>query len=517
MLYGEIGDHGPLDYALDQEYWIRGLSFKFHDSNIGGWPQLKGASMKMKIRFVAWLLVFALAQPGFGQDSAGEFNQAFQKALGAKDFDEALKLIEQDTAAPLGMKINRRAQIASFLMQANRKDEAMVQFEKAAGDAIQAAQEGKISNQEMQGTVMLATAMTRTIDAKKSSAWVSRAVEIVQSKLTDTELTPDHRILIDLLRMKMQFAETSQAESHKATLSECIAKCEELFSKQSTNPPKAATMLGIWGVQLQIADAQQSEETYSKATKLAESMIRETANANLVSNYLAIVSSYIGKSARNAPDRASVALDSAKSFLKSINSEDKNVNQVIEGFLKNSKNIERTIEGAKRLLTMVGKPAPAIDPMEWINGEPLSKLSDIEGRVVLIDFWAVWCGPCIATFPHLKHLDAEYSKQGLTILGVTRQYNMRWDDDKDTYTRSDTPVELSDEMQMLEKFIAKHELTHRTMVTPEKSEMQSQYAVTGIPHAVLIDKKGIVRLVKVGSGSQNAEEIESTIKQLLAE
>jgi hypothetical protein len=55
------------------------------------------------------------------------------------------------------------------------------------------------------------------------------------------------------------------------------------------------------------------------------------------------------------------------------------------------------------------------------------------------------------------------------------------------------------------------------MVTPEKSEMQSQYAVTGIPHAVVIDKQGLVRLVKVGSGSQNAEEIESTIKKLLAE
>jgi hypothetical protein len=47
--------------------------------------------------------------------------------------------------------------------------------------------------------------------------------------------------------------------------------------------------------------------------------------------------------------------------------------------------------------------------------------------------------------------------------------------------------------------------------------MQERYAVTGIPHAVLIDKQGIVRLVKVGSGSQNAEEIESMIKKLLDE
>ncbi|MFM8400834.1 MAG: TlpA family protein disulfide reductase, partial [Pirellula sp.] len=155
--------------------------------------------------------------------------------------------------------------------------------------------------------------------------------------------------------------------------------------------------------------------------------------------------------------------------------------------------------------------------MEWINGEPLSTLADLKGKVVLIDFWAVWCGPCIATFPHLKHLDQEYKDKGLTILGVTRQYNMRWDENTENYARSQTPVELDDEMQMLNKFIAKHQLTHRTMVTPEKSDMQERYSVTGIPHAVVIDKQGIVRLVKVGSGSQNAEEIESMIKKLLDE
>ncbi|MFM7974357.1 MAG: TlpA family protein disulfide reductase [Pirellula sp.] len=166
---------------------------------------------------------------------------------------------------------------------------------------------------------------------------------------------------------------------------------------------------------------------------------------------------------------------------------------------------------------MIGQPAPEIDPMEWINGEPLSTLADLKGKVVLIDFWAVWCGPCIATFPHLKHLDQEYKDKGLTILGVTRQYNMRWDENTENYARSQTPVELDDEMQMLNKFIAKHQLTHRTMVTPEKSDMQERYSVTGIPHAVVIDKQGIVRLVKVGSGSQNAEEIESMIKKLLDE
>jgi hypothetical protein len=47
--------------------------------------------------------------------------------------------------------------------------------------------------------------------------------------------------------------------------------------------------------------------------------------------------------------------------------------------------------------------------------------------------------------------------------------------------------------------------------------MQSRYFVTGIPHAVLIDKQGLVRLVKIGSGADNAREIEETIAKLLAE
>jgi len=237
----------------------------------------------------------------------------------------------------------------------------------------------------------------------------------------------------------------------------------------------------------------------------------------LVSNYVSMVSSFVGRNARSAPDTAAKALENAKKLLEGIDSDDRLVTQSIDNFLKNSKAMERTIESSRALVAMIGKPAPEIDPMEWVNGEPLSTLADLKGKVVLIDFWAVWCGPCIATFPHLKHLNEEFGPKGLTILGVTRQYNYAWDDEKSAIARSEQPVSLEDEMKMLEKFIGKHELTHRTMLTPEKSDMQARYFVTGIPHAVLIDKQGLVRLVKIGSGADNAREIEETIAKLLAE
>jgi hypothetical protein len=70
---------------------------------------------------------------------------------------------------------------------------------------------------------------------------------------------------------------------------------------------------------------------------------------------------------------------------------------------------------------------------------------------------------------------------------------------------------------MLEEFMKHHELRHPTIVTPKESKLQNQYGVTGIPHAVLIDRKGNVRMIKVGSGEANAKALHDMVQTLLAE
>lgn len=65
---------------------------------------------------------------------------------------------------------------------------------------------------------------------------------------------------------------------------------------------------------------------------------------------------------------------------------------------------------------LLGKPMPQLDLSNWINGEV--KPDDLKGKVVVVDFWATWCVPCIAAIPHNNELHAKFKDKGLIVLGV---------------------------------------------------------------------------------------------------
>ena len=63
------------------------------------------------------------------------------------------------------------------------------------------------------------------------------------------------------------------------------------------------------------------------------------------------------------------------------------------------------------------KPPPALDARDWHNSAPLA-LADLKGKVVLLDFWGVWCGPCVAKLPAVQALHDKYKDRGLVVIGV---------------------------------------------------------------------------------------------------
>ncbi len=65
----------------------------------------------------------------------------------------------------------------------------------------------------------------------------------------------------------------------------------------------------------------------------------------------------------------------------------------------------------------IGDPAPSLVVAEWVKGSPVQAFEP--GQAYLIEFWATWCGPCIASMPHLSELQRTYRDDGLTIIGMT--------------------------------------------------------------------------------------------------
>lgn len=156
--------------------------------------------------------------------------------------------------------------------------------------------------------------------------------------------------------------------------------------------------------------------------------------------------------------------------------------------------------------SILGEPAPVLPKFDnWIGG-PQKTLNDLKGKVVLLDFWATWCGPCFEAFPHLREWQAEHADAGLVILGLTRYYD----------AADGNAAGKAREIEMLKRFKVENKLDYDIPVALGQ-ESQILYGAMGLPTAVLIDRKGVARYIATGTSPSRMDELRSTILKLLAE
>ena len=135
-------------------------------------------------------------------------------------------------------------------------------------------------------------------------------------------------------------------------------------------------------------------------------------------------------------------------------------------------------------LGLIGKPAPAL---ALPAGSP--SLASLRGRVVVLNFWASWCAPCLEEFPSLETLQKQMPS--VTVLAVS------FDQDPSAY----------------ENFLRKHPFALQSVLeTPGRSD--KAYGVTAPPETYIVDPNGIVRRKFVGAQDWSSPEIRSFLQAM---
>ncbi len=252
--------------------------------------------------------------------------------------------------------------------------------------------------------------------------------------------------------------------------------------------------------------------------QLAAELKENPADEDALNLYQAKVMSEVAPLTMYQPAEAAAKIDAVTQFLKERQEavEDEEVKTRYERAQTSLvRSLQGSLERGQELAKTLDAPAAPLEVEAWANGEPLTS-EDLKDKVVLLDFWAVWCGPCIATFPHLREWQEKYADKGLVIIGLTRYYQYTWNEDAQRASRSQEEVTPEQEQEMLAKFAAHHDLKHRFAIQKDDS-LTDHYKVSGIPHVVLIDRQGKVRLYRIGSGEKNAQDVQAMIETLLAE
>ncbi len=310
------------------------------------------------------------------------------------------------------------------------------------------------------------------------------------------------------------------ADAEKLLHAELVGTISE-FQEAPDDASCAVRLAGLMQLKInlvaQVAPATVGALRTAFTSFLAGEIKKHPTSVPLVAAYNEAVLQSIREVLSANPDEARKRLEAWKEFLASLDTSGVPMQTLVQNARRTVTALELSLTTDRNPTELVGKPALPLDVQDWVNGTPLND-ADLKGKVVLLDFWAVWCGPCIATFPNLRELHEKYGPRGLVIVGVTQYYQYEWDDKAQRARRAPSPKDVTAEKEQatLLKFARHHQLKHRIAVT-RNSDFKDAYGVTGIPQFVLIDRSGIVRLIRVGSGATPAQDLDEKLAELFGD
>lgn len=461
--------------------------------------------------FAAWLFAAAPGVVALAQTSS--LPEAVRDAIQTKNYESGLERLNAELeATPDDMSLAQ--QYSAFLASISREGtpEALAFLRRVVEDGLKKPSRGIAESIAISSAVQTLLLRDDSLSLDEKLGLLDRLDSFLEGE--DDRLEPARRMAltrrIALLTSGNRLTEASQLlEAQIESAREGLDPADDMSVQSFVAAVISFSNLGG------PAMAVRAEELTDEALALtATAVAREEVTLPTVAAYCSIRLTRATALARTDPEAAEAVLEELEQAIAWAPERlDERSARSIGTYARSVQSLRARIEAAKRINAMVGKDAPEIDAEHFVASDPVT-MESLRGRVVLIDFWAIWCGPCIATFPHLIEWHEKYADRGLVILGATRFYGYEWDEEAGRATRGEN-VPAEAELEMLEKFRESHGLRHGFFVTPSDSRYQSDFGVTGIPHAVVIDREGKIQLVRIGSGEANARDLEAKIEELL--
>lgn len=157
--------------------------------------------------------------------------------------------------------------------------------------------------------------------------------------------------------------------------------------------------------------------------------------------------------------------------ISSTNTDSKAIHDVIVKHSKDQEVVNKATEKFNTIQAILpGKPSPSFDYPD-ITGKQV-KLEDLKGKLVYVDVWATWCGPCIQEIPSLKKLEADYHGKDLQVVSIS--------------------IDVKKDFEKWQNMVKEKELRGIQLFADNdwKSKFVQSYAIDGIPRFILIDKNG---------------------------
>ena len=343
-----------------------------------------------------------------------------------------------------------------------------------------------------------------------SQAIVAAAERITKAKVDDQTAIAALKAEFDALTMLKRLGDTEASEKLDALTEELkndqrpaivtMLKLQVLskqMEKLDASDPKAVEefIAGVKG----LLDGARPEAQMFPLTQAATVLLYRSGNQDEAAAFGKQAAEKFSQSDTPEVVMASVQLATLTGQILEAQGHEKEAAKFYRGFAERLSKSDNPVvrqalsqlEGSAKKLELVGQPMPISGKL--VEGGQFD-ISQFKGKVVLVDFWATWCGPCVAELPNVKDVYAKYHDRGFEVVGIS----------------------LDNEVDALTKFIKDEHIPWPILfeggaeTSGWSHPLAKQYGVNAIPMAVLVNREG-----KVVTLSARGEKLSGLVDELL--